>query len=77
MSVVTMESLSRVMGGQTWTAGAGLSRGGPLIVSSSYPGPAYTAREHVYRTTEGGSTWQVRFHLAGVGKEATCLMKSG
>jgi photosystem II stability/assembly factor-like uncharacterized protein len=45
-------------GGQTWTAGAGLSSGGPLIVSSSHPGLVYTAGGHVYRTTDGGSTWQ-------------------
>jgi photosystem II stability/assembly factor-like uncharacterized protein len=51
--------------GQTWAHVGG--KGFPphawvyalWIVSSSYPGPAYTAREHVYRTTEGGSTWQV------------------
>jgi photosystem II stability/assembly factor-like uncharacterized protein len=31
--------------------------GGPLIVSSSHPGLAYTVDGHVYRTTDGGSTW--------------------
>ena len=48
-----------MMGEQAWTAGAGLSRGGPLIVSSSHPGLAYTVGGHVYRTTDGGSTWHV------------------
>jgi photosystem II stability/assembly factor-like uncharacterized protein len=46
-------------GRQTWTAGAGLSMGGPLIVSASHAGLAYTVGGHVYRTTDGGSTWQV------------------
>jgi hypothetical protein len=46
-------------GGQTWTAGAELSRGGPLILSSSHPGLAYTVGGRVYRTTDGGSTWHV------------------
>lgn len=30
----------------------------PLIASSSHPGLAYTVGAHVYRTTDGGSTWQ-------------------
>ena len=31
--------------------------GGPLIVSSSHLGLAYTVGGHFYRTTDGGSTW--------------------
>jgi photosystem II stability/assembly factor-like uncharacterized protein len=45
-------------GGQTWTTGAGLPMGRFLIISSSHPGLAYTVGAHVYRTTDGGSTWQ-------------------
>lgn len=46
-------------GGATWVTGHGLARGGyPIVVSRGQRGLAYVAAGHVYRTVDGGLTWQ-------------------